>query len=154
MKKRNFLALLGAVLIPAAFSTAAIAQTSTAQTPVAQTSGAQTSSADDDYLNTLYGFLKEQDEATYAMATSAMTPAESVWAAQMFCQTFSSGAAPSDVFAVYTSSAIQQAETHGIALTDEMAYSVGLYGGAVMNIGSAYYCPEYQPQVQQALQAL
>ena len=140
MKKRNFLALLGAaaVLLPTALSTAASAQTD----------------ADNDYLNNLYSFLQGQDETTYMMATSAMTPAESVWAAQMFCQTFSSGIAPSDVFAVYTSSAIQQAESQGVALTDEMAYSVGLYGGAVMNIGAAHYCPQYQPQVQQALQAL
>ena len=140
MKKRNFLALLGAaaVLLPTVLSTAASAQTS----------------ADNDYLNNLYSFLQGQDETTYMMATSAMTPAESVWAAQMFCQTFSSGMAPSDVFAVYTSSAIQQAESQGVSLTDEMAYSVGLYGGAVMNIGAAHYCPEYQPQVQQALQAL
>lgn len=140
MKKRNVLALLGAaaVLLPTALSTAASAQTS----------------ADNDYLNSLYSFLQSQDETTYMMATSAMTPAESVWAAQMFCQTFSAGAAPSEVFEVYTASALQQAETQGIAMSDEMAYSVGLYGGAVMNIGAAHYCPQYQPQVQQALQAL
>ena len=140
MKKRNFLALLGAtaVLIPAAFSTAAAAQTD----------------PNGDYLNNLFSFLQSQDATTYEMATSAMTPAQNVWAAQMFCQTFSAGIAPSEVFAIYTASAIQEAETRGVALTDEMAYSVGLYGGAVMNIGAAHYCPQYQPQVQQALQSL
>ena len=140
MKKPNILALLGAaaILLPTALSSAASAQ----------------SSNDNDYLNNLYSFLQGQDEMTYAMATSAMTPDESVWAAQMFCQTFSAGVSPSDAFAVYTSAAVQQAEDQGLALTDEMAYAVGLYGGAVMNVGSAHYCPQYQPQVQQALQAL
>ena len=140
MKKHRFLALLGvtAILLPTAFSTAATAQTD----------------AENSYLNNLYSFLQSQDETTYEMATSAMTPAQNVWAAQMFCQTFSAGMAPSEVFAVYTASAIQEAETQGVALTDEMAYSIGLYGGAVMNIGAAHYCPQYQPQVQQALQAL
>lgn len=140
MKKPNFFALLGAVAVvfPTVFSAGAIAQ----------------NAPNDEYLNNLYSFLQSQDEMTYAMATSAMTPEQSVWAAQMFCQTFSSGVSPSDAFAVYTSAAVQQAEAQGVGLTDEMAYAVGLYGGAVMNIGSAYYCPEYQSQVQQALQAL
>jgi len=140
MKKPKFLALFGAaaVLLPTVFSTAAIAQTT----------------ADNEYLSNLYSFLQGKDEVTYAMATSALTPAENVWAAQMFCQTFSAGVSPSDAFSIYTSSAVEQAAARGVGLTDEMAYAVGLYGGAVMNIGSAYYCPQYQSQVQQALQAL
>lgn len=141
MKKRNILALLGtaAVLLPTAFSTAV---------------SAQNSPADNDYLNNLYSFLQGQDEITYTMATSVLPAEYSVWAAQMFCQAFSTGAAPGELFEVYSDSALQQAEVQGTVLTDELAYSVGLYGGAVMNIGAAHYCPEYQPQVQQALQAL
>ena len=39
-------------------------------------------------------------------------------------------------------------------VTEEMAYAVGLYGGTVMNLGASHYCPEYQPDVQQALSSL
>lgn len=115
---------------------------------------AQTSSTDNAYISDLYRFLQSEDNITYTMATRSMTPEDSVWAAKMFCDTFASGVSPADAYAVYTSAAIGQGETYGEQFTEEIAYAVGLYGGAVMNLGSAHYCPQYQPQVQQALRSL
>ncbi len=137
MKGLKLSALLGAIacILP----TAAIAQT----TP-----------ADSAYLNDLYQFLEGEDTVTYTMATQAMSPEDSVWAAQMFCQTFSSGVAPSEAYSIYTNAAVGQASTYGANFNEEVAYAVGLYGGAVMNLGATHYCPQYQPQVEQALRAL
>ena len=115
---------------------------------------AQTNPTDSAYLSDLHSFLQSEDRTTYRMATQSMTPADSIWAAKMFCETFASGVSPADAYAVYTSAAIGQGETYGDQFTDELAYAVGLYGGAVMNLGAAHYCPQYQPQVQQALRAL
>ncbi|MEL6468743.1 MAG: hypothetical protein AAFQ74_03370 [Cyanobacteria bacterium J06623_4] len=109
---------------------------------------------DDAYLSQLYGFLQSQDAVTHAMATESMSPEDSIWAAQMFCRTFDAGVAPADAFTVYTASAVSQATSQGVDMTEEMAYAVGLYGGAVMNVGSMHYCPQHQPQVEQALQSL
>ncbi|MEL7521864.1 MAG: hypothetical protein AAGJ80_09655 [Cyanobacteria bacterium J06553_1] len=137
MKGFKFSALLSAIAI--ALPTAAIAQTA----PV-----------DQQYLDDLYGFLQSQDPMTYAMATQAMSAEQNVWAAQMFCQTFSAGVSPSDAYSAYTTTAISQASSYGEDFTEEMAYAVGLYGGAVMNLGSSHYCPQYQSQVEQALRSL
>lgn len=103
------------------------------------------------YLEQLYSFLRDRDASTYAMATQSMSADDSIWAAQMFCQTFESGVSPADAFSAYTTSAIEQATSLGANMTEELASAVGLYGGAVMTLGSAHYCPQYQPQVQQAL---
>ncbi len=137
MKRLKLSALIGAIacLLP----TAALAQTN---------------AADNAYLNDLYRFLEREDAVTYKMATQAMSPEDSVWAARMFCQTFASGASPADVYSAYTDAAISEAATYGSYLTEDVAYSIGLYGGAVMNLGSAHYCPYYQPKVEQALRAL
>jgi hypothetical protein len=142
MKGFKFSVLLSALAI--ALPTAAFA---------APVQIAQNTSADTAYLEDLYGFLQGQDSTTYAMATEAMTPEQSVWAAQMFCQTFSAGISPAEAYDIYTTSAVTEASNYGAA-TEEMLYAIGLYGGAVMNLGSAHYCPEYQAQVAQALQAL
>ena len=115
---------------------------------------AQLSTTDSTYINELFTFLEERDTVTYNMATEAMSPEDSIWAAQMFCQTFESGVSPEDAFSVYTTSAISQATSQGVTLTEEMAFAVGLYGGAVMNLGAAHYCPQHQPSVAQALNAL
>jgi len=143
MKGVKFSALLGAI----ALSFSALSVT----TPAAN---AQTSNSDSAYLEQLYSFLESEDDITYVMATQSMTAEANVWAAHMFCRTFEAGVNPADAFSVYTSSAISQATSQGVNITEEMAYAVGLYGGAVMNLGSAHYCPQYQPQVEQALQSL
>ena len=145
MKGLTFSALLG-VLSLSMSATALVAA------PVAAQS--TQSSSDSVYLNQLYRFLQSEDPITHAMATQAMSPEDSVWAAQMFCRTFAAGVSPADAFSLYTSSAISEATSQGVHLTEEMAYAVGLYGGAVMNLGSAHYCPQYQPDVEQALQSM
>ena len=113
-----------------------------------------TTATDSAYLTQLYSFLESRDPVTHAMATQSMSEEDSIWAAQMFCRTFESGVSPTDAFTAYTSSAMEQAVSRGATLTDEMAFAVGLYGGAVMNVGAAHYCPQYQPQVEQAFQAM
>ncbi len=115
---------------------------------------AQTTAADSAYLNDLYSFLGTEDEITYSMATQAMAPEDNIWAAQMFCDTFASGVSPTDAYSAYTTAAISQASSYGEYFTEDVAYAIGLYGGAVMNLGSAHYCPQYQPQVEQALRSL
>ncbi|MEL6491841.1 MAG: hypothetical protein AAFV85_16330 [Cyanobacteria bacterium J06634_6] len=115
--------------------------------------GQASPSTDSSYINHLYSFLESTDNLTYVMATESMTERDSIQAAQMFCNTFESGVDPADAFSAYTSTAIRQATAMGAEMTEEMAYAVGLYGGAVMNLGTAYYCPEYQSQVEQALQS-
>jgi hypothetical protein len=115
---------------------------------------AQVSSADSAYLDDLFRFLASQDSVTHSLATQAMAPEDSVWAAQMFCQTFDSGVSPADAYSLYTNAALTQGEAMSAEFSEEIAYSVGLYGGAVMNLGAAHYCPQYQQQVQQALSSL
>ncbi len=115
---------------------------------------AQTTAADSAYLNDLFSFLQAEDEITYMMATQAMTPEDNVWAAQMFCETFASGVNPADAYSAYTTAAISQASSYGDYFTEDVAYAIGLYGGAAMNLGAAHYCPQYQPQVEQALRNL
>lgn len=146
MKGFKFSALTSALVGAVALSIPAMMVT----TPAAD---AQTAS-DDAYLDQLYSFLESEDSITYTMATQSMSGEANVWAAQMFCRTFEAGVSPADAFSVYTSSAISQASSQGVNVTEEMAYAVGLYGGAVMNLGSAHYCPQYQPAVEQALQSL
>ncbi|MEM6599240.1 MAG: hypothetical protein AAF635_13950 [Cyanobacteria bacterium P01_C01_bin.69] len=162
MKGFQFSALLGAIALSlptvaisdTTFPAAALAQTSLEPTALAQSAATQRSAVDNTYLSELYTFLASQDTITHAMATEAMSPEDSVWAAQMFCRTFEAGVSPEDAFSVYTSSAISQATSQGVELTEEMAYAVGLYGGAVMNIGAAHYCSEYQAEVEAALQSM
>lgn len=115
---------------------------------------AQPTPTDQAYLDDLYRFLQTQDATTYSMATQTMSPEQNIWAAKTFCQTFSAGVSPSDAYAAYLSRAIGSSALTESRLTDEMAYAVGLYGGTVMNLGASYYCPQYQLQVEQALQSL
>ncbi|NJM98187.1 MAG: DUF732 domain-containing protein [Phormidesmis sp. RL_2_1] len=113
----------------------------------------QTNSTDSEYLSGLYGFLRSQDAITYTLATREMTDEQNIWAAQSFCQAFASGVSPADVYSVFTSAAFSEASNQGTAITEEIAYAIGLYGGSVMTLGATHYCPQYQPQVQQALRS-
>jgi hypothetical protein len=116
---------------------------------------AQTTATDSAYLNDLYSFLESEDETTYILATQGISPENNVWAAQMFCETFASGVSPADAYSTYTTATMSQISSYGGEyLTEDIAYAIGLYGGVVMNLGTAYYCPQYQPQVQQALRSL
>lgn len=122
---------------------------------------AQTSPADSAYLNDLYGFLQSQDDLAYTMAAEHMGAEYNIWAAQTFCEAFTSGVSPENAFAAYADAAMSEAATqaaaYGMDLSDEVGYEVGyivgLYGASVMNLGAAHYCPQYQPQVEQLLRS-
>jgi hypothetical protein len=116
---------------------------------------AQTTAADNAYLNDLYSFLESEDETTYTLATQGISPEDNVWAAQMFCEMLASGVSPADTYSAYTAATMSQISSYGGEyLTEDIAYAIGLYGGVVMNLGAAHYCPQYQPQVEQALRLL
>jgi len=150
MKGFNLSALVNTLLV---LGSGAVLSLSQGAPAAAQNADSPDSSIDSAYLTQLYSFLESQDAVTHAMATQSMSAEDNVWAAQMFCRTFESGVSPADAFTAYTTSAMNQAIARGANMTEEMAFSVGLYGGAVMNIGSTHYCPQYQPQVEQALQS-
>ena len=114
---------------------------------------AQSSSVDRQYLDSLYTFLGDTDELAYNLAVDEMGAADNIGAAQAFCEAFGLGVTPSEAIDIYISSAAEEADKLELD-SEEIGYSVGLYGGAVMNIGSAYYCPEFQPQVLRALRGL
>lgn len=138
MKGFRLGALLGAVVC--SFPSAAIAQTS---------------ATDNAYLNDLYSFLQSQDGFTYTMATQSMSAEENVWAAQTFCEAFATGVDPKVAYEAYTTGAISYGQSYyDEESVQELAYAIGLYGGAVMNLGSTHYCPQYNAQVQQALNSL
>jgi len=139
MKGFKFSALIRAIVL----SVPLVAPAAIAQTPTANSA----------YLNQLYSFLRSQDPTTYEMATQSMSEEDSIWAAQMFCRTFEFGVSPVEAFSAYTSSAISSATSLGANMTEEMAYAVGLYGGAVMHLGAEHYCPQHQLQVERALQS-
>lgn len=61
---------------------------------------------------------------------------------------------PAEAYSAYTTAAMNHASTYGEYFTEEAAYAICLYGRAVMNLGAAHYCPQYQPQVEQALRSL
>ncbi|MEO1634126.1 MAG: hypothetical protein AAFS04_03475 [Cyanobacteria bacterium J06631_9] len=115
---------------------------------------AQYTSQDQQYLTDLYNFLQSQDELTYALAADEMGHEGNIWVAQSFCSEFENGVSPEDVYSIFTSAALSQLQAPSAQAYEEIAYSIGLYGGSVMNLGSAYYCPQYQPQVEQALRSL
>ena len=115
---------------------------------------AQYTSQDQQYLNDLYSFLQSQDELTYALAADEMGHEGYIWVAQSFCNEFENGVSPGDVYSIFTSAALSQVQAPNTQAYEEIAYSIGLYGGSVMNLRSANYCPAYQPQVEQTLRSL
>lgn len=147
-----FLGSLTALSLPSFGSALAAALEGQIQTPLPAT--IQNSQTDAAYLDQLYTFLRSQDTNTYEMATQSISEGDSIDAAQMFCRSFEAGVSPAAAFSAYTTSTIEQATSHGADVTEEMAYSVGLYGGAVMSLGTTYYCPSYKAQVREALTSL
>ena len=114
---------------------------------------AQSASDDSAYLNDLYSFLRSQDSLTYQIAAQELGGEYNVWAAQMFCQTLAAGVSPEQAFSAFSNAAMAEAANYG-SVPDEVNYAIGLYGGTVMNLGAAYYCPQYQLRVEQALRSL
>ncbi|MEL6604507.1 MAG: DUF732 domain-containing protein [Cyanobacteria bacterium J06614_10] len=115
---------------------------------------AQTSAADQEYLDSLYSFLQAQDNTAYGLAINEMRDEGNIWIAKTFCQSFERGASPADVYSVYMSAVMNAIGPGSGAAYEQATYALGLYSGSVMNLGSAYYCPQYQPQVEQALRSL
>ena len=132
---------------------AGIAGTVAAISVMAPTASAQ-SSADQNYLNDLYSFLYEQDTLAYNAATQHLGNAVNIQIALDMCQAYRQGVQPADAFSFVTTYAMSEAANRGANLDGQGSYSLGLYVGTVMNLGSAYYCPEYQPNVVQALQSM
>ncbi|MEO1394967.1 MAG: hypothetical protein AAFV90_18850 [Cyanobacteria bacterium J06634_5] len=127
-----------ALSVPLSVSTSAIAQTT-----------------EQNYLNDLYSFLQGQDTLAYRTATYYETSNDlNVWMAQSFCQDLANGGNTEAVYTEFMAGAMQAGSLPTQAATERLNYSVGLYIGSVMNLGSAYYCPQYQDQVVQALRNL
>ena len=132
-------------VLGAALTTAAVLGSSTS---------AMAQSTDQSYINDLYNFLNSQDQVAYAVASQYLGADMNIYLAQSFCQAFRDGMPPGDAFSYFTTYSMSEAANRGYPVGDNEAYVLGLYAGSVMNLGSAYYCPEYQGQVQQALNAL
>lgn len=114
---------------------------------------AQTESVDRAFLNSLYSFLQEQDNLAYQVAVSQVGDASNVWLAQGICIDFQNGLSPADGYDMMVNAALSQLQGLSGPAYEQASYSVALYGGTMMNLGSAYYCPQYQPAVEQALRA-
>ncbi|MEL6137034.1 MAG: hypothetical protein AAFR42_06455 [Cyanobacteria bacterium J06628_6] len=123
-------------------------------TVLATAPAALAQSADQNYISDLYNFLGSQDELAYVVAAEYIGADMNVYLAQSFCQAYREGVSPADAFSYFTTYAISEAANSGYALGDAEAYTLGLYAGSVMNLGAAYYCPEYSAQVEQALNAM
>ncbi len=117
-------------------------------------SSAAAQSIDQSFVNDLYSFLGSQDDVAYTVASQYLGADANVYLAQAFCQAFREGVSPGDAFSYFTTYAMSEAVNNGYPVGDNEAYVLGLYAGSVMNLGSAYYCPEYQGTVQQALNAM
>lgn len=123
-------------------------------TPVAALAQVQIDAADRNFLNDLYVFLQGQDEMAYQVAAGFVGDETNVWLAKGICLDFDRGLSPADGYDMFVAAARSQMQNIPQQQYDQAAYSVDLYGGALMNLGAAYYCPQYQPQVEAALRSL
>jgi hypothetical protein len=147
MKGLKLVAFTGA--IACLFPTAAIAQ------PAQPTQTAQPSPTDIGYLNDLYQALEQEDAFTYEVATQFLTNEDHIWVAQTFCQAFDAGMSPADTFITYMTAAIDEADTQaGGNAGDDVVYALSLHSSMVMALGTAYYCPQHQEQVNGDLEAI
>lgn len=115
---------------------------------------AQTETVDRAFLDSLYTFLQEEDNLAYQVAVNQVGDASNVWLAQGICIDFENGLAPADGYDIMVNSALSQLQGLSGQAYEQASYAVSLYGGAMMNLGAAYYCPQYQPAVEQALRSL
>ena len=114
---------------------------------------AQTEAVDRAFLDSLYGFLQGQDNLAY-IAAGQVGDASNVWLAQGICIDFENGLNPTDGYNIMIDTALSQLQGLSDEAYEEASYSMALYGGSMMNLGAAYYCPQYQPAVEQALRSL
>lgn len=134
------LALLGAVVV---FSPTA--------------ASAQTNHTDVNFLGDLYSFLESQNDLAHYIATSMEVSSISrvnAEGAQEVCDSLASGMSAQNIYNVFMSETLYDRRGTDIHTYEEIEYAVGLYFGSVMNLGSAYYCPNYHADVVQALRVL
>ena len=110
--------------------------------------------SDQDFLNNLYSFLESQNGLAYQVAAGHIGDEANVWLAQGICMELRRGMDPAEGYNTLVTSAQSQMQSVPTDVYDQASYAVGLYGGSLMNLGAAYYCPEYQPQVESALRSL
>lgn len=122
--------------------------------PMAALAQVQIDANDRNFLNDLYNFLQGQDEMAYQVAAGFVGDETNVWLAKGVCLDFDRGLSPADGYELFVAAARSQMHTIPQDQQAQAAYSVDLYGGSLMNLGAAYYCPQYQPQVEAALRAL
>lgn len=115
---------------------------------------AQTEAVDRAFLDGLYSFLQSQDDLAYQVAVSQVGDASNIWLAQGICIDFENGLSPADGYDLMVTAALSQLQGLSGPAYEQASYSVALYGGSMMNLGAAYYCPQYQPAVEQALLSL
>ncbi len=106
---------------------------------------------DQNFLSDLYSFLQSEDSLSHELAY-AMGDDMNMMIAQSVCQELSSGRSPQSLYAEFNAGVVNSVPDPEIY--NQIDYSTGLYIGSIMNLGSAYYCPQYQPRVVQALQSL
>jgi hypothetical protein len=111
---------------------------------------AKAQSTHDYYLGDLYDFLAANDQFAYTVAME-IGHETNVMAAQELCIAYSEGLSPTDAYSWITTSIVSEATRYDVAFTNQQTYALNLYVGSVMNLGAAYYCPEYQPSVERAL---
>jgi hypothetical protein len=114
---------------------------------------ASAQSTHDYYLSDLYNFLAANDQFSYAVA-SEIGHETNIMAAQELCVAYQEGLSPADAYSWITTSMVSEASRYNVAFSADQTYALNLYVGAVMNLGAAYYCPDYQPSVEQALSSL
>ena len=122
--------------------------------PTAALAQVQIDAADRNFLNDLYSFLQGQDAMAYQVAAGFVGDETNVWLAKGICLDFDRGLSPADGYALFVAAARSQMQNIPQQQYDQSAYSVDLYGGALMNLGAAYYFPKWRPPVYTALPSM
>jgi hypothetical protein len=107
-------------------------------------------SADEGFLPYLYDFLAEEDQIAYIIASEYMGNEGNVGIAQTLCERYSEGVSPFDVYDVLYDSVQENTPS----FVTNSPSSMSLYVGTLMFFGSAYYCPQYQSNVEQLINSL
>lgn len=115
---------------------------------------AQASTTDQNFLKDLYSFLHSQDAIAYHLATEADVQENlipNIAFAQAICFDIANGIEAEENYNLVMSDISTMASGMDQLAREEILYSASLYFGTVMNLGSAYYCPEYQAEIVQFL---
>ncbi|MEM9947531.1 MAG: hypothetical protein AAF810_15955 [Cyanobacteria bacterium P01_D01_bin.36] len=122
---------------------------------VPTTAIAQTST-DQNFESDLYSFLQSQNTLSHYMATGieqqiGMSNPE---IAQSLCYEMAAGHSVQGLHADFLTGVQMMRSSVNPADYEELKYAAELYFGSVINLGSAYYCPEYQAEVVEGLSNL